>query len=366
MNQPDSSPLISILTLNIPESPPRELGFLDVAGHTTRETTICNVYRYFLDRELSPLLSPIMLEALKELIAEKYGESGVTKELDLSDYKVRLELSTGNGRIDIVLDSQVSQSVVIIEVKIYHGLYNNLADYWNKYLYPKNQKAGIVLSLKPMLDKQIGDIGFVSITHNEWLNKVCAKGLPTNLPIRDYIYFNDFVNNMNNLTKSTTMNEQTEFYFDHSNTVEKAIDTKKQAWVYVLSHLKLAAGDLGMELTREKEDWSHIKKKKMMNFCLYTIFPSKILKNKKLRIHIELQHPTEDILTKCRVIIERDYRHLNLIVHNIKPKAKTPIITKEASLKTEDLKDLRGYIKQVLTELEPIWNDFNQLAPAKL
>lgn len=366
MNQPELQPLINLLTLDIPESPARELGFLDVAGHPTRETTICNVYRYFLDPELSPQINPLMIEALEELIEEKYLKKDLPKELDLTDFKVRLEMGTGSGRIDIVLDSPATKSAVIIEVKIYHWLHNDLADYWKKFSYPDKQKAGIVLSLESMSETQIGNFNFVSITHSEWLNRVCGKGLPTGLPIKDYIYFNDFVNNMNHLTKSTTMNEQTEFYFEHSHTVEKAIDTKKQAWAYVLSHLKLAVGDLGMELTREKEDWSHIKKKKLRNFCLYTIFPSKILKGKKLRMHIELQHPTEEILIKCREIIERDYQHLNLIVHKINPKAKTPIITKEANLRTEDLKDLRGYLKQVLTELEPIWNEFNKLAPARL
>ena len=281
--------LYSLLTLDIPAGSPRELGFLDVVGHTTRETTICNVYRYFLDPELSPQISPLMVEALQELIVEKYGASGVTKELDLSHYEVQLEVGTENGRIDIVLESKASQSVVIIEVKIYHWLHNDLEDYWQKFNYPVNQKVGIVLSLELMTESQINNPNFISVTHSEWLNKACNKGLPSSLPIKDFIYFNDFVNNMNHLTNAHTMNETAEFYIRHSQKIKKAIETQSVAYNYVVQAVERVAAHFDWIAYGNSSYWRNLWNQDDKETVYITAFPETIAdENGKVILILEI------------------------------------------------------------------------------
>ncbi len=61
------SELFELLLIDIPKPEQREFGFLDVVYHATRENTISNVYRYFLNQEQSPILSRLLMESLIEL-----------------------------------------------------------------------------------------------------------------------------------------------------------------------------------------------------------------------------------------------------------------------------------------------------------
>lgn len=278
-----------LLALDIPKVPANELGFLDVVGHTTRETTICNVYRYFLDPELSPHISPLMLETLKGLIDEKYNGQGVTKELDLTDFGVKLEHGTGSGRIDIALESPATQSVVIIEAKVYHSLQNDLEDYWNYFKYPAINKAGIVLSLESLSEAEIGNSNFVSITHCEWLNQVRGKGLPVGLPVKEYIYFNDFVNNMNNLTKPRTMNASAEFYIEHSDKVKRAIKTQSEAYNYAVSSVERVAAHFGWTAYGTSSYWRNLWNQEEKETVYITAYPETIADEKgKVKLILEI------------------------------------------------------------------------------
>ena len=345
--------LIQFLSLEIPEAPSREIGFLDVAGHATRETTICNVYRYFLDPELSPLLSPLMLEALEELIVEKYEIKQITKELDLSEYEVFLELGTGEGRIDIVLESKASESVVIIEAKVYHILDNDLEDYWNRFHYSDSRKAGIVLSLNTISDLEINNENFISITHSEWLNKMCNKGLPANLPMKEYLYFNDFVNNMNHLTKSHEMDEQVKFYFDHSKKIDKAIKTKDQALNYVIDQLQEVAGHFNRNLIGNSDHWRHIKSDNN-DFLYYAVLPLEILQEKKVRVILEVLGDKRDVVGNYQTHIEKEISNRNLDKGSSNFTHVTHIASKTYSLKNEDMDQLASIlIKGIEKDLEP-------------
>lgn len=281
--------LYSLLALDIPRASSGELGFLDVVNHTTRETTICNVYRYFLDPELSPQISPLMLEALEGLVGEKYNAQGVTKDLDLTDFRVKLEHGTGSGRIDIVLESHATQSVVIIEAKIYHSLHNDLEDYWNHFKNPAIKRAGIVLSLEPLSEAQIGNSNFISITHWEWLNQVCSNGLPAGLPIKEYIYFNDFVNNMNNLAKPNAMNESAEFYIKHSKKVKKAIETQTEAYNYAVKSVERVAAHFGWTAYGTSSYWRNLWNQEEKETVYITTYPETIADEKgKVRLILEI------------------------------------------------------------------------------
>ncbi|MAN03298.1 MAG: hypothetical protein CMI35_09470 [Owenweeksia sp.] len=285
---PETSQLLQLITLDIPENPPRELGFLDVVGHTTRETTICNVYRYFLDPETSPLISELLIQSLEELIQQAYGSKKQEKQYDLSGCEVLLEVATRKGRIDIVLHSAAAKSVVMIEAKIYHTLHNDLQDYWNKYDYPENQKAGIILTLEPLKETEIGNDHFINITHAQWLNLALQKGLPHELPLKDIIYFKDFVRNMNHLTQSDEMTEEIQFYFQHAQKIEKAIQTRKAAYDFVIDQLRKVAAHFNWILDGYAANWRHLWDYDHKATLYYTIYPESILtENGKVQVFLE-------------------------------------------------------------------------------
>ncbi len=80
--------LFKLIALTIPEAKPVELGFLDVVVQTTRENTINNVYRYFLDPEQSPVLSKLMVNTLLERIEERYKSKNQQKDTMLWENKL--------------------------------------------------------------------------------------------------------------------------------------------------------------------------------------------------------------------------------------------------------------------------------------
>ncbi len=61
---------------------------MDVVVQTTRENTINNVYRYFLDPEQSPVLSKLMVNTLLERIEERYKSKNQQKDTMLWENKL--------------------------------------------------------------------------------------------------------------------------------------------------------------------------------------------------------------------------------------------------------------------------------------
>tara|TARA_R110002050_G_scaffold158249_1_gene287515 strand:+ start:16928 stop:18019 length:1092 start_codon:yes stop_codon:yes gene_type:complete len=289
--------LIQLIGLDIPQSPRREMGFLDVVDKTTHETTICKVYRYFLDSELSPLLSTVFIDSLKDLILSKFSQKKVTKELDFANYEVFLEVVTNKGRIDIVLHSTNGPSVIIIEVKVYHTLNNDLEDYWEKYDYQIQNKAGVVLALNSFSDEVIANENFVSITHYEWLNKVLEAGLPANLPIRDFIYIHDFYNNMKHITKANEMTEEVRFYLQHAGKINKAILVKDSAYAYLIDQLNTVASNLNLVLYGNSVEYRHLWDQDNHATVYLAVYPEKILLNPS-KIEVDLEIYSKAILHK--------------------------------------------------------------------
>lgn len=282
--------LQQVLLLDIPQPEQRELGFLDVVDHTTRETTICNVYKYFLDSELSPQISGLLISALESLIENELESIGIQKEMDLSEYDVILEFKTRKGRIDIVLDNKVAESAVIIEVKIYHGLHNDLNDYWQAFDYNPDKKIGIVLGLYPLDQSAIGNKEFISITHTQWLEKALERGLPHDLPVKDFIYFKDFVNNMKHLTQSNQMTPEVQFYLNHPEKIESAIATKNAAMQFVIDQLRTAAERLNLSVFGSNDNWRNLWDAEKKDPVYYTVFPHDIITSggQNITIIIEL------------------------------------------------------------------------------
>lgn len=282
--------MLQLLTLDIPQPQVHRPGFLDITEQRHKENVISNVYRYFLDQEASPLLSRLLLSSLVELIEQAYqNQRSETKKISLNEVKVFREYSTAKGRIDLVIEDFEEKSVVIIEAKIYFHLHNDLNDYWAAFSHPENNKAGIVLSLEPMATSQMNSENFISITHADWLNHARNKGLPHDLPIHDLIYFNDLVENMNQLIYSNTMNPEIEFYLTHATKINQAIATRQAALEFVVGQLQTVADYFHWTLYGRTEDWRQLWDESQQATIYYVVLPSEILAQQgRFRVILEL------------------------------------------------------------------------------
>jgi hypothetical protein len=305
--------LIKLITSNIPKLPPRQYGMLDIVGRTSHENTISTVYQYFLNQKRSPFLSVLMMDSLLELINEKHEElARPLKQLDLFYYNVRREVGTEKQkRIDLLIESRESRSAIIIEVKVHAQLYNNLCEYWNHISFTEENKVGIVLSLERMNPHNFTCQNFINITHVEWLNRVMKKGLPGEMPLKEIVYFKDFVNNMNQLTRQMEMNDSILFYIEHSERIDKAIATQTAAADYVKNHLREASHALNFDYVerRNTNKWAHLRPKTGGGKKIwYWIKPDKIIKSlPEVLITIEMEKKHEVVRDQMHEIILKEF-----------------------------------------------------------
>ena len=351
--------LIELLTLDIPKPEPYEFGFLDVVDHTTRENTISNVYSYFLDSEKSPQLSSVLIESLLELIEEKYDELNIRKQLDLADYSVQREVGITKGRIDLVIESKLGKSVILIEAKIYHWLANSLSNYRKAFesKYANKRMALIVLSLEKMQSGDLAKNNFICITHTEWLNKAVSKGIPLDLPINEVIYFKDFVKNMNRITKSTEMNEQAEFFFEYAEKINQAIKTKKEAEKFVKAQFEAICGERGWGMYWPNQDWAHlypVNKRKEIPY--YWITPRDIVENfGELRLVLEVGNESIGLRGEFHKIISEEFKDFNLKLLTTGPHHAAHIFERRLRFKTiDEFKNMKSRVLEVLDDLEVV------------
>ncbi len=306
-----STDLQQLVLLNMPEPEQKDSGFLDVVGHQRRENTISNCFAYFLDEDQCPELSRLLVEALLDLIDKKYEAIGVKKELAITDWQVFREYQTENkkGRIDLVLQSVRGQSVVLIEAKVDHVLNNQLDDYWQTFpRIPVNRKAAIVLSNRPMSMNELGHPQFINITHKEWLMQAVQNGVPLGIPIKQQIYFTDFIENMKNISEDAELTEQVNFYFMHSKTIVKAIETRTAAEKFVMGQINLLASKLEFSTEGKGLEYQSIWDEAGKCPVYYTMLPSEILdENGLVRIILEINYPALKLRQECMDLIANDF-----------------------------------------------------------
>ena len=272
--------LQQFIELKVPIAEPKEIGFLEIVGQSTKENPISNVYRHFLDPELSPELSSILIDSLLGLINVKLKILKREVDLQLDEYSAIREYQTGNGRIDLVIESQKGRSVIIIEAKIYHSIENDLNDYWNAFEYPESKKVGILLSLKPISSKFIGHDKFINITHAEWLNQAKTFCLPYSLSAKSFIYFTDFFTTMQNLTTGNELTAEVQFYLDYHEKIEAAISCRNSATNFIIQQLDKVCRELGWSLYGTAEEWRNLWDESYGKHVYWTVYPMDILRKK--------------------------------------------------------------------------------------
>lgn len=277
--------LLQLLSLEIPTAIHPEPGFLEITGMAHYENVNSRIYAYFLDQSKHRELANSFVESLQKIIEEK-----LNKTIELDDYLVtNEELTKKNYRIDITLNDQANKSAILIENKIYHYLHNDLEDYWDHYKYPDENKLGVLLTLYPHdIPKEVKG-KFVNITHQEWVTKIQANGLPSKLPTKIYTYLNDFFETIDSLTKSNHMNDQAKFYFQHAKQVIKAQETQSEAQNFLANQMEKLAGKLGWQVYGGESDRKNIWDQKNDLKTYYTIVYGPLLNGDgHIQIIIEL------------------------------------------------------------------------------
>ena len=292
------SELESFFLLPFPKESERETTFLDIINRQTKENTISAIYAHFLDWRNSDKIAELFLSSLQELIKEKS-----TKDFNLVDYTVYTEYITkeNKGRIDIVIESKESKSVIIIENKIYHYLGNDLVNYWETFSYKYDNKVGIVLGLTNI---PTGNDNFISITHLEWVTKIENIIKEDNFSKREKIHIEDFISNIKKVTNENIMNENIKFYLDHSEKIEQAIKFKDETARFVIAAINKTALHFGWEMYGNTLNYKQIWDKENDIRIFYTLFPDAIIKKRELKIVFEIDGNARDYYDKLIDVLE--------------------------------------------------------------
>lgn len=349
--------LTALLLQDIPEPEQRRLGFLDIITQNTKENTINDVYQYFLSSAKSPILSGLLMDSLLELIEIGYAEKGIKKELEISDYEVYREYNTGKGRIDLVIEGAEKSSVIIIEVKIYHWLANDLKDYWNAFKdYKDENRAAIVLTLEPTKQASEKNTNFINITHEQWLNHARNKGIPHNVPIEQIVYFNDFVDNMNHLTRSNMVTEEVLFYLNHAEKIDKAIDTKEAAFNFVIDQLSTVASTFEWTLHGNSKHYRHLWDKDNRATAYYAVLPESILHRKGVvKVKLELYSKAIPFKNEVYKLIQKDISEHGLSLGTDGSQYYQHIAYKEYEVSPSEFSDMAEIvIAGIKKDLEPV------------
>lgn len=286
---------------SFPKELKRETTFLDIINRQTKENTISAIYAHFLDWRNSDKIAELFLSSLQELIKEKS-----TKDFNLVDYTVYTEYITkeNKGRIDIVIESKESKSVIIIENKIYHYLGNDLVNYWDTFAYKSENKVGIVLGLTNI---PTSNDNFISITHLEWVTKIEKFIKEDNFSIREKIHIEDFISNIKHVTNENIMNENIKFYLNHSEKIEQAIRFKDETAKFVIAAINKTALHFGWEMYGNTLNYKQIWDKEKDIRIFYTLFPDDIIKKRELKIVIEIDGNARAYYDQLVEVLEKEH-----------------------------------------------------------
>ena len=223
------------------------IGFLEIIRKQHHENINSSIYAHFINSHDEGVKS-VFSEALFEIIEKK-----TDKKIAITNAFAQTEVSTGNGRIDILISDASGEQTIIIENKIRHWLDNDLNDYWNFVKIDEGSKIGILLTLEPHIS-ELPD-GFISITHKEWITGVKNKIVSYELPTNYSVYIHDFIHTIENLSKNYKMNESAKFYFNNATQVLKAQNTINEAYTFLNNQLDIVSKELGWNPFGNSMNW---------------------------------------------------------------------------------------------------------------
>lgn len=191
----------------------------------SRFEEVCSrLLSFYLDPNREHQLGYLCLQSLLQLL-------GINKPVDVQKEKVTVknEENAQGKRIDILVNS--SKWAIVIENKIYAGLYNPLAIYSNWINFYNSQNFKVVLSLRKLTTQKdqanLNDHGFINITYAQYFQQIKnnLSQFDSNANIKYLAYLNDFIETMDNMNGQKPLNEETaNFFFDNEKQIDELIE----------------------------------------------------------------------------------------------------------------------------------------------
>lgn len=299
--------LLDLLSLEIPKAVKKRETFLSITNSHYKENIISRLYSYFLSREENEPIAVVFLQALIDLIPGIFNADGLLD--DNVNYFVDVEIPSRKGRIDLLItieqelhEKEKFRTAIIIENKIYHEVKNDLKDYWNSV--KADRKFGILLTLRPHGIPEEVQTQFVNVTHMQWVNAIKRRGIPYGLSTNSYVYLNDFITNIENLTTQTSMNDDAEFFFRHASKVLRAKETLDSAHEFVITQLRMVAQKAGKDLYGASWSWRHIWKEGDLVYYVFEI-EKVFAANPQLTIYLEVYKDALQYEKEIRSLLTR-------------------------------------------------------------
>lgn len=249
----------------------------DISSYPHYENVISNWYAFFLDAKNPHGLGNLFYESLCELTGRDQGKESP---------EIEREFPTKSGRIDILLHEgkEGDQYVdpIIIENKIYHYLANDLKDYRDSIPISDNSsKTFLILCLdekeviselrnqefervNETTDQQHTDTTREEpasdgktektiairmenekflinvITHQQYMEAV-RKNLPDHIlhaNIKYLTLLQDFMMNIERLTKAEPMDEDQKYYFEHAKKINELLEVREKSYQFIIDKVR--------------------------------------------------------------------------------------------------------------------------------
>jgi PD-(D/E)XK nuclease superfamily len=193
---------------NLPKAVNREPTFMEIAGYPHFENVCSNILAFYLQPSNEHGFGTLFLDVLATLVNAEI-------EIDGLGVDVRREEITRNGkRIDLVIESD--NHIFGIENKIFAGLYSPFEEY-SKHLESLSNGHQVFKILLSMRSVQPSPqlCGFYPISYEVFFQRVLAKigscFLTSHEPHTTFL--RDFIQTMQNLQQTNTMDRQRLEYF---------------------------------------------------------------------------------------------------------------------------------------------------------
>jgi hypothetical protein len=197
--------------------------FLEIAGYPHLENVASNILRFFLQPQGPHNLKGLVLESLLALL-------NVSVE-DIKSAEVSREVTTQRGnRIDLVVESETF--ILGIENKIYHGVHNDLADYWNFLERHSEGRTpyGVLLALN-LPPPTVPLHHFHAISYPQLLDQIEVRLGEASLTAHEpyTVFLKDWMQTMRGLTESTALSSQVLTLFSkHQDDIQRLLQEVDQ------------------------------------------------------------------------------------------------------------------------------------------
>jgi hypothetical protein len=215
--------------------PAKQRTFLEISGYPHYENVCSNILQFYLNPSNEHGFKDLFLQSLLQLVHKDFQGS-------VEAASVEREVRTKNDkRLDLLIETE--GFVVGIENKIFHFLHNDLKEYQDiiqTRSYKQKKAIGIVLSLRPIKDKEsikkMAEAEFINISYEAFISSIRSNiGTYINNTNTHYLtQITDFIKTLQNLiSRNMEQKELWKFFKNNVDPIQKLTNEFKQYESYI-------------------------------------------------------------------------------------------------------------------------------------